>query len=183
MRTLGLERGGYGIATIHRAENTAPAELATLLQALNQAATRFGCIVFPVHPRTAVLRSGVAGWQPAPNLRMIEPLGYLDMLALLQGGRWVLTDSGGLQKEAYFLGCPVPHAAQRNRVDRDTLHGGANHLAGSDGGRLLELLTEEARRPARPYGETPAAREARSEMDTRRARIVAGLCELAETRS
>lgn len=183
LHSLGLECGGYGIATIHRAENTAAAELGTLLRALNEAATRFGSIVFPVHPRTAaVLRGGVAGWQPAANLRMIEPLGYLDMLALLQGGRWVLTDSGGLQKEAYWLGCPC--FTLRNETEwTETLHGGANRLAGSDGSRLLELLSEQACRSPGSYGKTPPAQDGPFGDGQAARRIVAGLCELAEARS
>jgi len=183
VRTLGLEPGAYAVATIHRAENTAPAELARLLQQLNEAATRHGRIVFPVHPRTAaVLRSGSAAWQPVAAVRMIEPVGYLDMLALLQGARCVLTDSGGLQKEAYFLGCPC--LTLRNETEwTETLRDGANHIAGSDGKHLLQLLDEQARRPQRRCGEPPSA-AAGPFGDGHAARhIVAALCELDEAQS
>ena len=73
LRHLGLESGSFAVATIHRAENTTAGDLETLLRAINQAATDYGRIVFPIHPRTAaVLREQVA-WQPAPNLSVIEP--------------------------------------------------------------------------------------------------------------
>src|SRR5216683_5577430 len=104
IRDLELATGEYGIATIHRAENTTPDELGTLLRAINDAASRFGRIIFPMHPRTSsVLQSDLRNWRPAANLVVTGPLSYLDMLALIQGASWVLTDSGGLQKEAFFL--------------------------------------------------------------------------------
>jgi UDP-N-acetylglucosamine 2-epimerase len=147
------------VVTLHRAENTTPQELGTLLRALNGAAQRFGRLIFPVHPRTAaVLKSELADFTPARELEIIAPVGYLDMLALVQGARFVLTDSGGLQKEAYFLGCPC--ITLRDETEwLETLEEGANFIAGSDGSRLLERLeTLEARpmraldRPARVSG-------------------------------
>src|SRR5262249_38741346 len=105
LRTLGIAAGAYGVATIHRAENTEVQPLRTLLHASNQPPARFGSISLPLHPRTAaVLRSQLGDWRPQASLQLIDPVGYGDMLALVQGARWVLTDSGGLQKEAYFLG-------------------------------------------------------------------------------
>jgi UDP-N-acetylglucosamine 2-epimerase len=147
VRDLGLAAGEYGIATVHRAENTTPAELQTLLRALNDAATRFGRIIFPLHPRTSsILQSGLLDWRPAPNLQLTDPLSYLDMLALIQGAMWVLTDSGGLQKEAFFLNCPC--VTLRNETEWvETLHNDANSIAGSDGALLAEKLARLAQRP------------------------------------
>ena len=179
LRDLRLEPGAYGIATIHRAENTIAGELEVLLRALNEAASTFGRIVFPMHPRTAeVLRTQVPNWQPAGNLSVTGPLGYFDMLALVQRARWVLTDSGGLQKEAYFLGCPcITLRAETEWTE--TLQDDANCIAGSDGARLMELLQQRelARRSfmqppvavAGPFGAGDAAQ-----------RIVAALCDLCE---
>jgi UDP-GlcNAc3NAcA epimerase len=146
---LGLEPGRFAVATIHRAENTTAGDLETLLRAINQAATDYGRIVFPMHPRTAaVLREQVA-WQPAPNLSVIEPLGYLDMLALLQGARWVLTDSGGLQKEAYFMNCPC--ITLRDETEWIETLDGANAIAGRDGAGLPQLLHDLSQRPVRRF--------------------------------
>lgn len=100
LSTLGVTVGGYDLATIHRAENTDDAEaLRAVVNYLNDAA-RDKTIVLPLHPRTrqAAQRFGVSLDRP----RVIDPVGYLDMTALLAGCRRVLTDSGGLQKEAYF---------------------------------------------------------------------------------
>jgi UDP-GlcNAc3NAcA epimerase len=144
---LSLAAQEYGIVTIHRAENTTPEELRTLLHAINDAATAFGRIIFPMHPRTAsILRSDLTGWGAVDNRVMTGPLSYLDMLALVQGARWVLTDSGGLQKEAFFLNCPC--VTLRNETEWvETLEDEANSIAGSDGARLEERLTALARRP------------------------------------
>jgi UDP-GlcNAc3NAcA epimerase len=137
---LGLSVGRYMVATLHRAENTAPQELRQLLQSINAAASRFGRIVLPMHPRTAaVLKAEVTDWQPVDNLTVTGPLGYLDMLALLQGSRCVLTDSGGLQKEAFFLGRAC--VTLRDETEWiETLAGNANNIAGNDGAGLLEAL-------------------------------------------
>lgn len=180
---LGLEAGSYGVATIHRAENTQPAELRTVLHALNAAAERFGHLVFPMHPRTsAILRTEVSGWQPASSLQIVDPLGYLDMLALVQGAKWVLTDSGGLQKEAYFLGCPC--VTLRNETEwLETLEGGANVIAGGDARGLLESLERLAHRPRRGLGSPPTPVAGPFGAGNAAQRIVASLIELVDTRA
>lgn len=97
---LGFQAGGYDLATIHRAENTDDRDaLAAVVGYLNDA-TRDVPVLLPLHPRTrqAAERFGI----DLSQLRIIEPVGYLDMTALLANCRRVLTDSGGLQKEAYF---------------------------------------------------------------------------------
>ena len=103
---LQLTPGRYGLCTIHRAENT---DRGDLLRAIVAALTTIAAslpIVFPVHPRTrkALERENLNG--PPPGLRLIDPLGYLDMLALERQARVVITDSGGVQKEAVFQGVP-----------------------------------------------------------------------------
>lgn len=102
--SLGVEAGGYVLATIHRAENTDdPKRLQAVLDALvRESAGR--AIVMPVHPRTrqAIARTGC----DADRIRMIEPVGYIDMAHLLNNCALVVTDSGGLQKEAYFTRRP-----------------------------------------------------------------------------
>ena len=173
---LKLAPGQYGIATIHRAENTTPEELGTLLRAINDAASRFGRIIFPMHPRTTeILRSKLPDWRPAAALMVTAPLGYLDMLALLQGASWVLTDSGGLQKEAFFLNCPC--VTLRNETEWvETLQGHANCLAGSDAGLLAEKLAELTRRPGKTSHRPPAAMDGPFGGGDAAERIVEAVC-------
>lgn len=100
---LGLESGKYHLLTLHRKENTD--ELAVLQGVINGLAKSDLPIVFPVHPRTTdrIAKFGIA----LPNCVVkIDPLGYLDTLQLLSNCKLLLTDSGGMQKEAYFLGRP-----------------------------------------------------------------------------
>ena len=104
LERLGLPDGAFAVATVHRAENTDDtAVLAQLIDYLRDHAHR-QTIVFPLHPRTraAIERSGLS----LEGLMVIPPCGYLDMHRLLQGATTVYTDSGGLQKEAYFHRAP-----------------------------------------------------------------------------
>jgi UDP-GlcNAc3NAcA epimerase len=180
LRDLKLKSGSFAVATIHRAENTAAGDLETLLRAINQAATDYGRIVFPMHPRTAaVLREQVA-WQPAANLSVIDPLGYLDMLALLQGARWVLTDSGGLQKEAYFVSCPC--ITLRDETEWIETLDGANAIAGRDGARLPQLLRDLSQRPLRHIEQGPTPVDGPFGAGDAAHRIVHAICDLCETR-
>jgi UDP-N-acetylglucosamine 2-epimerase len=104
---LGLEKGCYLVATLHRAENTSAERLKPLLEALGRIGTKSRPIVLPMHPRTAKsIRDAGLALPEGGGLRPIEPQGYLDMICLVANSRIVLTDSGGLQKEAFFLGRP-----------------------------------------------------------------------------
>jgi UDP-GlcNAc3NAcA epimerase len=108
LQRLQLQQGAYGMVTLHRAENTDDrARLAVLLGTLNEIAREKLPLVFPVHPRTtARIAALLPGWRPDANFRLIEPVGYLDSVNLLANASICMTDSGGLQKEAFFLGCP-----------------------------------------------------------------------------
>ena len=105
---LELTCGGYLLATVHRAHNSDDAE--TLGALLTAFAALGEPLVFPVHPRTRKkileLEGFASGDRPAETLRLIEPVSYLDMLVLEQNARLILTDSGGVQREAYFFGVP-----------------------------------------------------------------------------
>jgi UDP-GlcNAc3NAcA epimerase len=182
IRDLELATGEYGIATIHRAENTTPDELGTLLQAIDDAASRFGRIIFPMHPRTSsVLQSDLRNWRPAANLVVTGPLSYLDMLALIQGASWVLTDSGGLQKEAFFLNCPC--VTLRNETEWvETLQDDANCIAGSGGAQLAERLTELTRRPRRPFDSVPRSIDGPFGTGHAAEQVVEAVCGLYEAR-
>ena len=119
----------FVLMTCHRAENTDDAErLAAILQAANELASR-QTVLFPVHPRT---RGKLADCdlRPHPRLRMVDPLSYLEMLVLERNAALVLTDSGGVQKEAFFFG--VPCVTMRDETEWvETVEAGANLVAGA----------------------------------------------------
>lgn len=121
---LGLDVGEYVLATIHRAENTNSAErLASILGALESLDRP---IVLPVHPRT---RDKLAsfGLEIPRSIHAIDPVGYLDMLALLGSAACTVTDSGGVQKEAYYVG--VPCVTLRDETEWvETIEAGWNEL-------------------------------------------------------
>ena len=152
---LGLEPGHYGVLTVHRASNTADT---VLFAGLVRAAGRLGFpVVFPVHPRARPL---IAAAEPAPGVRIVDPLPYSSMVALLRSARVLLTDSGGLQKEAYALS--VPCVTLRAETEwTETLEDGWNRLAGT--GEDAIVAAAAAPRPTVPpqehYGDGHAARK------------------------
>jgi UDP-N-acetylglucosamine 2-epimerase len=135
---LALNLGSYLLATVHRAENTDdPARLAAILEAFGDIQES---IVFPAHPRT---RSALAAFDlPVPaNVRLVEPVGYLDMLLLEKYARLILTDSGGVQKEAYFFG--VPCVTLRDETEWvETVEAGWNVLAGADPEHIAAVVRD-----------------------------------------
>jgi len=144
LEQVGLPSGDpYAVLTIHREANTEPDRLRRLFSALGATGLTF---VFPVHPRTRRMADG-HGIPVAANLHAIEPVGYLDMLALIAGATHVVTDSGGLQKEAYWLG--VPCVTLRPSTEWvDTVAAGANTLVDPDDLKTLGVALREASFPA-----------------------------------
>ena len=141
--TLGLEPGGYCIATAHRAGNVDdPANLAKLLEVLARCADE-APVVFAVHPRTkARLEAGgeLEGLE-ARGVRAIDPVGYLDITKLVRNSRAVLTDSGGLQKEAFLAS--VPCVTMREETEWvETVETGWNRLVGLDADAAAAALAE-----------------------------------------
>jgi UDP-N-acetylglucosamine 2-epimerase len=137
---LGLAPGGYLVATLHRAENTPADRLEPLLASLAATGTATRPVVLPMHPRTAnVIRAAGLALPAGPGLRAIEPLGYLDMIALVGRACMVLTDSGGLQKEAFFLGRPCVTLREETEWV-ETVTGGGNLVAGTDPRRIREAV-------------------------------------------
>jgi UDP-N-acetylglucosamine 2-epimerase len=136
LRQLDVQSGSYLLATVHRSENTDDiSKLSGILKAFNSLKEP---VIFPVHPRSRkVLQQ--AGLKINPNIRLIEPLGYLDMIALARSARLVMTDSGGLQKEAYWL--KVPCITLREETEWvETVDAGWNILVGSDSGKILDAV-------------------------------------------
>ncbi len=126
---LGLSAGGYALVTLHRPSNVDdPANLRRVLAALEEIANRI-TVVFPVHPRTTerLRGNGIV----ASHVRLLNPFGYLDFLALMAGAQLVLTDSGGIQEETTVLG--VPCLTLRANTERPiTISEGTNRLIGTD---------------------------------------------------
>ncbi len=147
LEELRLVPGQYAVATVHRAENTEPGPLLRVLTALNDIAGSEVPVVFPVHPRTrTAIEKDLHGWRPNERLRIIPPLGHLDMLALLASARLVLTDSGGLQKEAFFLGCPcITLRSETEWVE--TVEAGGNVVAGTEPQAIFAALDHWRRTP------------------------------------
>jgi UDP-N-acetylglucosamine 2-epimerase len=132
----------YAVLTIHREANTEPERLRRLVEALESSGATF---VFPVHPRTRHVLDE-HGIELAPQLHPIAPVGYLEMLALVSGARAVVTDSGGLQKEAYWL--RVPAITLRSSTEWvDTVLVGANTLLPEPDGTTVRELLERASFP------------------------------------
>lgn len=161
LEDLGLTAGDYYLATVHRPQNTDdPEALAGIMSALVQLDRP---VVFPVHPRTRKcldeLPPDWPGSGEPDDLLLIEPVGYLDMLSLTRNARLVLTDSGGLQKEAYFYA--VPCVTLRDETEWvETVEAGWNVLAGAAPNAILEAVNQHAwpsGRPARLYGDGAAA--------------------------
>ncbi|MFS8609562.1 MAG: UDP-N-acetyl glucosamine 2-epimerase, partial [Gammaproteobacteria bacterium] len=148
---VGVASGEFGLVTVHRAENTRPEILIGLLETLDEIASRHWPLVFPMHPRTRhVLQGAASDWRPSDQLHIIEPVGYLDNLVLIENARMVLTDSGGLQKEAFFLGTPC--VTLRSETEwPETVDGGGNRVVGTRREAVLEAI--EA------WGETRVSRE------------------------
>ena len=147
---LGLAGRAYGVVTLHRPSNVdASAPLRRLVDSLCAVQRRLP-IVFPVHPRTAdqMSRQGLAF--SSPGVRLLEPMGYLEFLSLLEGAAGALTDSGGIQEETTYLG--IPCFTLRANTERPiTCELGTNVLLGLAPERIAEvpaLVTAARGRPA-----------------------------------
>lgn len=158
---LGLAEGAYAVATVHRASNTDSKEhLQSIVEAFGEignlrnargidgagdaaGAGNHLTIVFPVHPRTVKYLKEYGLYDHLPkNIRLVDPLPYLDMLHLMKHAKMILTDSGGVQKEAYIL--KVPCVTLRENTEWvETLEDGWNVLVGADRERIVAM----ARRP------------------------------------
>jgi UDP-N-acetylglucosamine 2-epimerase len=148
----GVEPRAYLFATVHREANVQPARIARIAEGLNRLEEP---VVFAAHPRT---RAAVATIRLADHVQLSPPLGYLETAALASQARVVLTDSGGLQKEAYWYG--VPCVTLRPSTEwADTVAVGANRLVDDDPDRIA-VAVHEARFPDHApqlYGDGRAA--------------------------
>jgi UDP-GlcNAc3NAcA epimerase len=150
LERLDLAPGSYVVATIHREANVQPDRLARIVDGLGRIADR---VVFPAHPRTRSRLSEVPS-----NVRLVDPLGYLDMAALCSQARVIVTDSGGLQKEAYWYGVPCV-TARPSTEWVDTVEVGANVLVDDDPEALAAAVAVARMPDERPllYGDGHAS--------------------------
>lgn len=140
LNRLGLAHKSYSLATVHRAENTDdPERLTSIVKALIGISASQP-LVWPVHPRTRQkLSPADLDMTKSSRLKLIDPVSYLDMLLLEMQARVILTDSGGVQKEALWF--KVPCITLRHETEwLETLEGGWNQIAGSDSGTILDAF-------------------------------------------
>ena len=129
-----IKKNSYYLCTLHRAENTNNMErLASIIRGLNNLPSKYH-IILPIHPRTKQLLNK---FKPNKNINIIAPVGYFDMIQLIKNSRLVITDSGGLQKEAYFFNkfC-ITTRDQTEWVELVT--NGYNKIVGADSKKIIE---------------------------------------------
>jgi UDP-GlcNAc3NAcA epimerase len=135
---VGLAPGYYLLATVHRASNTDnPANLRNIINAFNAIREP---IVFPVHPRTRAVIEQL-GLEFSPHVLPIEPVDYLDMLLLESNARAILTDSGGVQRESYFLAKPCITLREETEFP-ETIAAGWNNLVGTQPDRIITAVRD-----------------------------------------
>lgn len=146
LEDLSLEAKGYSLVTVHRANNTDdPERLTGIIDALNQVDE---LLIFPLHPRTdaAIKRNRI---ELKSHVKTLPPVSYLDMVSLESGARLIATDSGGVQREAYYLGTPCLTLREETEWT-ETVSTGWNHLVGIDPDVILKAWSTLAPPEDRP---------------------------------
>ncbi|OXS55929.1 UDP-N-acetylglucosamine 2-epimerase (non-hydrolyzing) [Cohnella sp. CIP 111063] len=167
VQDFGLKSKQYYLSTIHRAENTDNRDvLKNILLALS---TLNVDVILPLHPRTRakMIEYGLGDILESSNLRVIEPISYLEMIFLEKNAKGIITDSGGVQKEAYFL--QVPCYTLRTETEWvETVNCGWNQLLPPDTPDLAHAISKEFDRPYIPnlFGEGRASQKIVSNIHT-----------------
>jgi len=154
LELVGVEPGAYALTTVHREANTREPNLGRIVEALNALEEP---VVVPLHPRTANAIEA-QGHRLGGHIHPHQPAGYLDFAALASQSRVILTDSGGVQKEAYWY--EVPCVTLRDSTEWvETVELGWNRLVGTDPGAIVEAARGAAPANAHPplYGDGHAA--------------------------
>lgn len=158
MQRLLVETGQFVLATCHRAENTDSTQrMSQILKALSKISERHK-VLLPLHPRTRKIIHDYGLDKMLESIEILEPLSFLDMIALEQSACAIVTDSGGVQKEAFFYG--VPCITMRDETEwTETISSGWNTLAGADSEKIVEAISKPcpAIRDAGAYGDGHAA--------------------------
>lgn len=154
LEKLGLEDKNYVLATCHRAENTDdPIRLRRILEGLGRIAQKV-LLVMPLHPRTQKQVKAFGLSALLADIRVVDPVSYLDIVRLEQSAKAIVTDSGGMQKEAYFYGVPCITIRQETEWV-ETVEAGWNQLVGSDPNAIVlafDQAENQIGRNSRPYG-------------------------------
>lgn len=141
IESYGISKNEYALCTLHRAENTDTIKrLSKIFKALEEIASSGLQVVLPLHPRTrkALVLAGIR----AKNIMLVDPVSYIDMLMLERNARVILTDSGGVQKEAYYMG--VPCVTLREETEWvETVEAGCNIVAGCEPGLIVRAALKE----------------------------------------
>lgn len=158
LKKLKIDKQDYYLATVHRPANTdCKNNLISIIKAFNQLDHK---VIFPVHPRTKkVLKKYNIKWDPK-KIIMINPVGYLDMLVLTKKAKKILTDSGGLQKEAFYLKKEVVVLREESEWV-ELVKTGWTKLAGADKQKIIQytLKASEKRSYFYPYGKGDTSRK------------------------
>ena len=160
LKRLGLTDNQFALATCHRAENTDNRDkLARIFEALGKISKEIP-VVLPLHPRTKKMIEDYRLETVLKSLVSIGPVSYLEMIALENASRFILTDSGGLQKEAFFFG--IPCITLREETEwKETVDHGMNVLCGADTGKIVlesqKLLNSSPSAEEAPYGNGDSA--------------------------
>jgi UDP-GlcNAc3NAcA epimerase len=156
-----LTDGNYALCTIHRQENTDnPQRLESILNALNTISKSICKVVLPLHPRTKKQIDIFGYGSLLKEIKVLEPIAYFEMLRLQSSARMILTDSGGIQKEAFFHG--VPCITMRDETEWvETLDGGWNKIVGQNTMAIVKaasfITIPKASSITSPYGKGSAA--------------------------
>jgi len=135
----GVENEEFGLVTVHRPVNTTGQALKELLKTLEHIAENHLPLLFLVHPRTRVVLDELR-YKPGSDLRLVDPVPYLDIISLIQATAIVITDSGGVQKEAAFL--KTPCLTIRDETEwTETVDLGVNKLVGNSGSNLIAAIS------------------------------------------
>ena len=160
LEKLGIEKRNYVLVTVHRQENVDdPGRFKAIIEGLNLIKERFGYeIIYPIHPRS---RKRAAEFNiDLGKITVIDPLGYIDFLALEKNAFVIITDSGGVQEEACIL--RVPCITVRDNTERpETILVGANVLAGADSKSISDkfeslIINDSAHKWSNPLGDGKA---------------------------
>lgn len=160
-----LKKGAYTLVTMHRPSNTDdPEVLRRLLESLN----KLGTVLFPMHPRCVqIIKKEGLRKVIGENVQIAEPLGYLDLITVLKNARLVVTDSGGLQKEAYWL--EVPCITLREQTEWvETVESGWNQLVGNSAKAFSRAISNSSHPAKHPdfYGSGQAVEKICHHLET-----------------